>query len=215
MKFVVCSFLKYIYTIFSFQNNFPRKPLLDKIHAIFFNAISLKISDASDISQVMNFFKPTNLRSTSKYLLITNDVLLLVFEWGFRAKTRLSYTHCWDKSQRRTAGCNKVYFSRYYVKLASLAELELFKKHSAAVVAVGSLNMHGGKCPRPPNPSPTFINQPAAPSRFSLPQTATFPAHAIILAHLRTLRSAVGTTVRLIFLLPVCLCRRFCDFRET
>ncbi|OAD60279.1 hypothetical protein WN48_06129 [Eufriesea mexicana] len=42
----------------------------------------------------------------------------------------------------------------------SLAELELFKKHSAAVVAVGSLNMHAGKRPntpsvRPRMPSPT------------------------------------------------------------
>ncbi|KYN43548.1 Dorsal root ganglia homeobox protein [Trachymyrmex septentrionalis] len=36
------------------------------------------------------------------------------------------------------------YTTWYYVKLASLAELELFKKHSVAVVAVGSLNMHGG-----------------------------------------------------------------------
>lgn len=129
-------------------------------------------------------------------------------EWGFHARTRLLYTHCRDKSQRRrTAGCNKVYFSWYYVKLASLAELELFKKHSAAVVAVGSLNMYGGKCPpapRPPNhPCLAFVDQPAAPSCFSLPQNATSPAHAIILAHLRTLRNGRrGTTVRLIFLLP-------------
>ncbi|CAD1468568.1 unnamed protein product, partial [Heterotrigona itama] len=36
--------------------------------------------------------------------------------------------------RRRTAGYNKVYFSWYYVKLGSLVELELFKKHSAAVV---------------------------------------------------------------------------------
>lgn len=89
--------------------------------------------------------------------LTTNGVLLLVGGAPSEdsARARLLYTHCRDKSQRwRTAGCNKVYFSRYYVKLASLAELELFKKHSAAVVAVGSLNMHGGKCPRPPDHPP-------------------------------------------------------------
>lgn len=52
--------------------------------------------------------------------------------------------------RRRTAGYNKVYFSWYYVKLGSLAELELFKKHSAAVVAVSSLNMHAAKRPNTP-----------------------------------------------------------------
>lgn len=72
------------------------------------------------------------------------------------------------RQRRRTAGCNKVYFSRYYVKLASLAELELFKKHSAAVVAVGSLNMHGGKCP-PLGPPPSTRTLPAPPC-FPLPQ---------------------------------------------
>lgn len=53
--------------------------------------------------------------------------------------------------RRRTAGYNKVYFSWYYVKLGSLAELELFKKHSAAVVAVSSLNMHAAKRPNTPS----------------------------------------------------------------
>lgn len=67
--------------------------------------------------------------------------------------------------RRRTAGYNKVYFSWYYVKLGSLAELELFKKHSAAVVAVGSLNMHAGKRP----------NTPSGPAANAI------PLHAIIL----------------------------------
>ena len=43
---------------------------------------------------------------------------------------------------RRLLGYNKVYFSWHYVKLASLAKLELFKIHSSTVVAAGSLNMH-------------------------------------------------------------------------
>lgn len=95
------------------------------------------------------------------------------------------------RQRRRTAGCNKVYFSRYYVKLASLAELELFKKHSAAVVAVGSLNMHGGKCPPSvPLPRPAPSRRPRA---FLCLRNAV-PAHAIILAHLRTLRSGVDMT---------------------
>lgn len=43
---------------------------------------------------------------------------------------------------RRLLVYNKVYFSWHYVKLASLAKLELFKIHSRTVVAAGSLNMH-------------------------------------------------------------------------
>lgn len=126
-------------------------------------------------------------------------------EWGFRTKTRLLYIHCRDKSQRwRTAGCNKVYFSWYYVKLASLAELELFKKHSVAVVAVGSLNMHGGKCSPPPpafqlslsQHPPTSLPHPRAflCLRMPSPPFLPLPAHIIILAHLRTLRSVIDTT---------------------
>lgn len=222
MKFVVYSFLKYICTIFPFQRNFPRKPCSCSIKFMLYFSTQYYFTWYIGYFLDNEFFESTNLHPTNKYNSDYKRHFAISWgircaEWGFYARIRLLYTHCRDKSQRRrTAGCNKVYFSWYYVKLASLAELELFKKHSAAVVAVGSLNMHGGKCPRPPNrPSATFADQPAAPSCFSLPQNATFPAHAIILAHLRTLRSAVGTTVRLIFLLPVYLSRRFCDFRET
>lgn len=62
-------------------------------------------------------------------------------------------------------GYNKVYFSWYYVKLASLVELELFKKHSVAVVAVGSLNMY------------------AAKSLPLWPATNAIPVHVIILPY--------------------------------
>lgn len=92
-----------------------------------------------------------------------------------RERTHSYYIHVVGtkrrRQRRRTAGCNKVYFSRYYVKLASLAELELFKKHSAAVVAVGSLNMHGGKCPSPDPPfRPAPTHAPAPPCCLPLPQ---------------------------------------------
>lgn len=85
---------------------------------------------------------------------------------------RKATTHGANESTRRrsTAGYNKVYFSWYYVKLGSLAELELFKKHSAAVVAVGSLNMHAGKRP----------NTPSGPAANAI------PLHAIILPYPHT-----------------------------
>lgn len=81
-----------------------------------------------------------------------------------------SNSHAGGTKRRRTAGYNKVYFSWYYVKLGSLAELELFKKHSAAVVAVSSLNMHAAKRP----------NTPFWSSRES------HPLHAIILPYPHT-----------------------------
>lgn len=113
--------------------------------------------------------------------------------------------HCRDKSQRqRTAGCNKVYFSRYYVKLASLAELELFKKHSAAVVAVGSLNMHGGKCVSPP---PLLLRPPKP----SLPNVRQPTCRTLVLfsaseCHLRGSRPP--------FLLPPSACNYPCTFAD-
>ncbi|KYQ47534.1 Dorsal root ganglia homeobox protein [Trachymyrmex zeteki] len=62
----------------------------------------------------------------------------------------------------RNRGFVPSYYSSSVAPSSSLAELELFKKHSVAVVAVGSLNMHGGKCPpRPPNHPRPSIRQPA------------------------------------------------------
>lgn len=125
------------------------------------------------------------------------------------------YTHCRNKSQRwRTAGCNKVYFSRYYVKLASLVELELFKKHSAAVVAVGSLNMYGGKCPPASQPPLLRIRRPTcrilvlfSASECHLPRAYNYPCTFADIAECRRYdRPSHFSSIR------VC---RFCDFRET
>lgn len=83
------------------------------------------------------------------------------------------------------------------------------------MVAVGSLNMHGGKCPRSPpfNPPSSNLSDTLA---FSSASERHPSVHAIILAHLRTLQSGVGRYDCLIFVPPILpLVASHRDFRIT
>lgn len=111
-------------------------------------SVSQRVKPVSSVLGTLNLHVVANRKSFRKFKVGNSFWKKLVLGCNRKATT-----HGVNEStrRRRTAGYNKVYFSWYYVKLGSLAELELFKKHSAAVVAVGSLNMHAGKRPNTPS----------------------------------------------------------------